>query len=209
MRRISPAAFFLRAALRAAAADLFNGRDFTGWELVTLPSTPAAITDVCHYQADGSLAVAGKPVSYLATTATHENYTLHAEWRWPAQPGNSGVLVHIASGPKDRAWPLCLQVQLKNKSAGDLIPMAGATFVEPLDPAAKAPVRPRTAPDSEKPAGEWNTFDVVSRDGAVTVTINGVLQNRVSQVSPHAGRIGFQLEGVPFELRAVRLTSLP
>lgn len=202
-------ALCLATACSASAADLLNGRDLTGWELVTLPTTPAAIADVCHYNPDGSLAVAGQPVSYLATTASFENYTLHAEWRWPAKPGNSGVLIHIASGPKDRAWPLCLQIQTKNKSVGDVLPMAGATFAEPLDPAAKVPARTHTAPDSEKPAGEWNTCDLVCRDGAVTVSINGVLQNQITKATPHAGRIGFQLESVPFELRAVRLTPLP
>jgi hypothetical protein len=193
---------------RVAAADLFNGRDFTGWELITLPTTPAALSAVCRYNNDGSVAVAGQPVCYLATTATYENYTLHAEWRWTDQPGNGGILLHIASGPKDRAWPLCLQVQTKNKSVGDLIPMAGATFTEPLDPTAKVPARPHTAADSEKPVGAWNHCDVVCRDGTITVTVNGVLQNKISGATPRAGRIGFQLEGIPFELRAVRLTPL-
>jgi hypothetical protein len=40
------------------------------------------------------------------------------------------------------------------------------------------------------------------------VTINGVLQNRVTGCSLKEGRIGFQFEGVPFELRGVTLTKL-
>lgn len=198
----------LLGAARAHAADLFNGRDFSGWELVTLPTTPADIAKVCTYRPDGALAVSGQPVSYLATTATYENYTLHAEWRWPAKPGNGGILVHIASGPKDKAWPFCQQVQLKNTAVGDVIPMAGATFAEPLDPAAKVAARPHTAADSEKPAGEWNSCDIVCRDGTITVTVNGVLQNQITRAKPASGRVGFQLEGIPFELRAVRLTPL-
>ena len=193
---------------RVSAADLFNGRDFTGWELITLPATPTTITAVCHYNADGSLAVAGQPVCYLATTATYKNYSLHVEWRWTEKPGNSGILIHIASGPKDRAWPICLQVQTKHKSVGDLIPMAGATFAEALDPAAKVPARPHTAADSEKPIGAWNSCDIVCRDGEITVTVNGVLQNKISRATPQSGCIGFQLEGVPFEIRAVRLVPL-
>ena len=190
------------------ATELLNGHDFTGWELITLPSTPANINTVCHYNSDGSIAVAGQPVCYLATTATYENYTLHLEWRWTEKPGNSGILLHIASGPKDRAWPLCLQVQTKYKSVGDFIPMAGATFAEPLDPAAKVPARSHTAADSEKPVGVWNTCDIVCRDGTVTVTVNGVLQNKITRATPRSGRIGFQLEGAPFELRALRLMPL-
>ena len=38
--------------------------------------------------------------------------------------------------------------------------------------------------------------------------VEGVPQNTVTRANPAAGRVGFQLEGVPFELRAVRLTPL-
>jgi len=46
------------------------------------------------------------------------------------------------------------------------------------------------------------------RDETINITVHGVLQNKISHATPHYGRIGFQLEGIPFELRAVRLTPL-
>jgi hypothetical protein len=64
------------------------------------------------------------------------------------------------------------------------------------------------APDSELPAGSWNAMDVTCRDGAIEVAINGVPQNRVTAAVPRAGRIGFQLEGTPYELRNLRLVPL-
>lgn len=200
---------FASAGRAASAADLFNGRDLAGWEFTTLPAA-MDIREVCHLQPDGVIAVTGKPVGFIATTASHADYRLHAEWRWPGRPGNSGVLVHISSGPKDRVWPLSFQIQTKNKNAGDLLPMAGATFAEPLTSAAGAAtaIKARTAPDSEKPAGEWNTCDVTCRGDTIEVVINGVRQNHVTRVNPAAGRVGFQLEGVPFEVRNVRLTPL-
>jgi hypothetical protein len=82
-------------------ADLFATADLAGWEFVTSPAT--AIGTVCQRRPDGVITAAGKPVGFIATTASHENYRLHAEWRWPEKPGNGGVLVHISSGPKDRA----------------------------------------------------------------------------------------------------------
>lgn len=194
-------------AAPVAPTALFNGRDFAGWEFVTTPATD--IGAVCQMRPDGVIAAAGAPVGFIATTARYDNYRLHAEWRWPGKPGNGGVLLHISSGPQDRAWPRSLQVQLKNKNAGDLLPMAGATFAEPLTSASSAPpARAHTAPDSEKPAGEWNSCDISCRDGTVEVTLNGVLQNRVTEVTPRAGRIGFQFEGVPFELRQVNVVRL-
>ena len=75
-------------------------------------------------------------------------------------------------------------------------------------PGAAVPLKARTGADSEKPAGEWNSVDIVSRAGTLDVTVNGVAQNRVKGAQPASGRIGFQLEGAPYELRNVTLSPL-
>ncbi len=149
-------------------------------------------------------------MGFIATTAPHSNFRLHAEWRWPGKPGNGGVLVHISSEPKDRAWPLCYQIQLKSQAVGDLLPMAGATFAEPLTsaPGAATLIKARVAPDSEKPAGEWNICDITCRGDTIEVVINGVVQNRITGCSLTAGTVGFQFEGTPFALRHVSLIPL-
>jgi hypothetical protein len=196
-------------AQTSGAADLFNGRDFSGWELKTTPAAP--VDSAFRLLPDGVIASEGKPSGFLATLENYRNYRLHAEWRWSGKPGNGGILLHISDGPMDRVWPLSLQVQTKNGNAGDLLPMAGASFDEPLNSArgAEPRIKAHSAPDSEKPPGEWNVCDVVSRNGTVEVTINGVLQNRVTHAQPASGRVGFQLEGAPYELRRVELTPLP
>lgn len=188
--------------------DLFPGGSLAGWEFTGSPATD--IATLCTARADGVIVATGQPVGFIATKAGHKNYRLHAEWRWPGKPGNGGVLVHISSGPKDRAWPLCFQVQTKHGAAGDLLPMAGAAFAEPLTsaPGAAPAIKAHTAPDSEKPAGEWNTCDITCRGDTLEVVINGVLQNRVTGTSLQAGKIGFQFEGTPFELRGVTVVGL-
>ena len=192
----------------STSPELFNGHDMAGWEFVTVPAAPIAST----YQLPGAgvIALSGQPVGYLATTASYTDYRLQFEWRWSGKPGNGGALLHIASGPKDRAWPLSIQVQTKNGSAGDILPMAGASFAEPLTSAAGAPtaIKAHTAADSEKPVGEWNRCEVLSRAGVIEVSINGVAQNRITLAQPASGRVGFQFEGTPYELRAVRLAPL-
>jgi hypothetical protein len=177
-------------------------------EIVT---TPAATLDgVWQARPDGVIAVAGKPSGFIATRDTYTDYRLHVEWRWPGKPGNGGVLLHVASGPKDGVWPLSIQVQTKHGAAGDLLPMAGATFNEPLTtaPGAYPPIKARTAADSERAPGEWNSMDVLVRGGCIDVTINGVKQNGVTLAQPAAGHIGFQLEGTPYELRNLRVERL-
>src|SRR5581483_2746670 len=72
----------LRSAPPAQPAELLNGHDLAGWEYVN--PEKVAPDGVFHWTSEGALAVAGKPVGYLATTASYENYRFHAEWRWPA-----------------------------------------------------------------------------------------------------------------------------
>lgn len=193
----------------AAPVALFDAQGFGAFELVTTPA--GTMEGVLMARPGGVIAVAGNPSGYVATRATYTNYRLHAEWRWPGKPGNGGVLLHIQGGPKDRVWPLSQQVQTKFGAAGDLLPMAGASFAEPLTtaPGAATPIKAHSAADSERPAGAWNSMDVVCRDGTIEVSINGVAQNRVARADPASGRIGFQLEGAPYELRNVTVATLP
>lgn len=196
-------------ALAGCAAPLLQ--PFESAVALELVSTPAgALADVWSIGADGVIRVTGKPSGYVATRASYGNYRMHLEWRWPGKPGNAGVLLHVASGPKDRVWPLSVQVQTKHGFAGDLLPMAGAGFAEALtSKPGETAVKGLTGADSEKPAGEWNSLDILSRDGVIEVSVNGVPQNRVSDARPRAGRIAFQLEGAPYELRQVRIAPLP
>lgn len=208
MNKLLSAAILTLCAQSAYAVELFNGRDFSGWTLQTTPS--AAAGDAYRVLPGGVIASDGAPSGFLATTENYRNYKLHVEWRWSGKPGNGGVLLHISPGTFDRVWPVSLQVQTKNGSAGDLLPMAAAAFAEPLTsaPGAATRIKARVGADSERAVGEWNECDIVSRDGTVEVTVNGVPQNRVTHVTPAAGRIGFQLEGTPYELRNVVLTPL-
>lgn len=208
MKKLLSVAILTLCAQTAGAEDLFNGRDFSGWELKTKPE--ATIAEAFQVLPNGVIASTGKPPGFLATLRDYRNYKLHVEWRWTGKPGNGGVLLHISPGEFDRVWPVSLQVQTKNGNAADLLPMAANSFAEPLTsaPGAETRIKAHTAPDSEKPAGEWNACDIVSRDGTVEVTLNGVLQNRVTHVVPASGRIGFQLEGTPYELRHIELTPL-
>jgi hypothetical protein len=192
----------------AQPAGVTLAAGFAGWEFVTDP--PVAIGAVCSARPDGVIAVAGSPVGYLATISSHRDYRLHAEWRWSGKPGNGGALVHISSGPKDRQWPVCIQVQWKNTAVGDILPMAGASFAEALStpPGAKTPQLNRIGPDRERPAGEWNASDITCRGASIELTVNGVALNRVTGVTVAEGKAGFQLEGTPFELRNVSITPL-
>jgi hypothetical protein len=200
----------LRAADPApatAAVDLFNGKDLTGWSYVTPKASN--ISTVCTIK-DGTLVVAGKPQGYLLLTGNHSgNYSVHFEYRWtsPNPKNNSGLLVNITGGPvQQNLWPKCFQIQTKTQRAGDIIPMGNATCAE--IPAGKTQ-RDRQADMSEKAIGEWNACDTVVQGDTIQCTVNGVLQNHITKCVPATGQLGFQLEGYPYDLRNVRLTTLP
>ena len=160
----------------AAPAELFNGKDLTGWELVATPATDLAA--VCHVNAEGVLAVAGKPIGYLATTDTFQKYRLQLQ----TKEGRAGDLLPMAGA----------------KFAETLS----------TAPDAKTPQLDRIGLNSEKPVGEWNSVDIVCRGDTIVCSINGVRQNRVTKCTPQTGKVGVQLEGFPFELRNIRLTPL-
>ena len=198
----------IAALLTGCAAPDFPAPDFPAPDTLELAGAPLAAA--WSQGPDGVIRVAGSPAGFVATRATYTNYRLVLDWRWPGAAGNAGVLLHVASSAKDGVWPVSIQAQTKHGFGGDILPMAGAGFAEALTtaPGAYPPIKAHIRGDSERPVGEWNHLEIVSRDGAIDVSVNGVLQNRITGANPRAGRIGFQLEGTPYELRNVRLTPL-
>ena len=76
---------------------------------------------------------------------------------------------------------------------------------------AKGPTRrvPKMAASSEKPLGEWNTYEVTCKDNTITVTINGVLQNKATETNVSSGKILLQSEGGAIEFRNIYLDPAP
>ena len=179
---------------------LFNGRDLTGWTAVAKGTNT---TDI-WWATNGLIRCAGKPLGYLRTLQTYRDYQLHVEWRWPAKPGNSGVFLQL--NPPDKVWPWCYEAQLLAGNAGELRLNGGATLAVITPPDAKSV--PRRQPSSEKPPGEWNSYDITCRGHAITVRVNGVLQNEVTGTAADSGCIGLQAEGGIVEFQNLTLEPL-
>ncbi len=187
---------------------LWNGQDFTGWVRV-LADPSADANDVWWVRGDG-IYCKGQPNGYLRTAKRHNNYHLHVEWRWPETPGNSGVLLHM-DGP-DKVWPECIEVQLKAGNAGDFVLMNGTSLTvdgtDRKDPSKQFVLIAKKAATSEKPAGQWNSYDIHCQGGSIRCYVNGVLQNEGIAASPATGYIGLQSEGSPIEFRNIYLLPL-
>jgi len=157
---------------------------------------------------DGVLRCEGKKVGYIRTENGYANYKLHVEWRWPEATGNSGVLLHLTG--KDQSFPNCIEAQLKSGDAGMLVMMSGGALT--VDGkrivAQKFAASKRKNPSNEKPAGKWNSYDIVCNNGSITVTVNGLKQNAGIAAKPASGHIALQSEGAPIEFRNVYVEAV-
>ena len=188
---------------------LFNGENLDGW-VGFLPKQDEIAKN--WSVADGVMRCEGKPVGYIRTADSYENYKLHVEWCWPEKPANSGVLLHQQG--KDQSFPLCIEAQLKSGNAGDLVMMSGGALTVDGEElvAKKFAVAKKKQSSNEKPVGEWNSYDIVCDNGVITLMVNGVVQNegikaqtgKRSDRSPKRRR----LDRIPQHLRsALRLTG--
>lgn len=136
-----------------ASIPLFNGKDLTGWRL----TTPG---DVSGWSVQDGLLInrpvqeEGKPhknYGNLRTDQEFEDFNLTLEFRLP-KGGNSGVYLRGI-----------YEVQVAD------------TFGKPLDPHNCGGLYSRICPteSAEKPAGEWQTFDITLVNRHVNVILNG------------------------------------
>ena len=178
----------------AKPIPLFNGKDLSGWT-ARFKTEDVKIGDVFTAR-EGVLHVKGKPGGYIRTDRKYTHYKLKLEWRYPAKPGNSGVLLRIEE--PEKVWPTSIEAQLASGKAGDIIDMG-----------PKREHFPRKSASNEKPPGEWNTYEITMDGGDLTLTVNGELQNAATNRRVTAGYIGLQSEGAEIEFRAIELTPLP
>lgn len=149
----------------------------------------------------------GKPRGYLYSKESFQNFTWKLEYRFPRPSnlsdesrfkGNTGFLVYISGEPK--IWPVCLEVQGKHVQMGMIKENGGAQPPQVTDDESI-----RQA--ARKPVGQWNALEIVSRDGALTVKLNG---QQVASSQPaflSAGSIGIQAEDHAFSVRRLRIRS--
>jgi hypothetical protein len=167
------------------------------------------------------------------------------EKKWPPREKvvrDSGLLYHMHGEPaaSDRVWPASVELQIQEHDCGDLYAIVTRTTVparavttadnktlQQYDPAG-APVdfkqeRPignrcvRLA-DFEKPAGEWNTIELICIGGDSIHIVNGHVVMRLHDARQKgangewpaltAGRICLQSEGAEVYYRNVEIQPI-
>lgn len=182
--------------------DLLAG-GLEGWRWVPAEEG-SRLEDVWSF-ADGVLSCRGRPIGYLRTEETFEDFHLSLEWRFPADPGNSGVLLRRTG--EDKVWPHSLEAQLHSGDAGDIWLIDGFRADVAADRTEGR--RTRRAAGEERPLGEWNRYDIYADGGTITLVVNGVVANVARNCEDVAGHLCLQSEGAPIEFRNIRLRPLP
>jgi len=162
---------------------------------------------------DGVLFCRGTPLGYLATKESFGDFVLRLQWRWPqGKEGKGGVLINLNG--EDRIWPKSLEAQINAGQAGDFWGLAGFEFTGPaerlktIDHAqfGRLTHLPRTT-DAERPAGQWNDYEIRAEKEWVVLLINGREVNRANRGTAAAGPIVFTAEGSPIEFRNIRIQT--
>ena len=211
MDRLLPCLLLLLAGCAATPTSLIAGPDLAGWDhYLTDPAvTKAQVWSV----RDGVLICKGLPKGYLRTRESYSDFRLSLEWRWRpgGRPGNSGVLL-FAGGPADlKPWPRCLEAQLMAGKAGDFVLIGKGVDIKVPRQAERQDsiIISRLRKGLERPVGQWNRMEILSRGGCVTVWVNGALANRGRECSERSGPICLQSEGREIHFRRVRILRLP
>jgi hypothetical protein len=187
-----------------ARIELFNGKDFSGWTFCMRTNAEPAKTFTVT---NGVAHCSGQPFGYMRTEKSYSDYRLIVEWRFvkvASGSDNTGVFVHVQ--PPDQVWPKCIENQGQYQHQGDLVLMGGATC-KARDTVQTRMVR-ATEKQNEKPAGEWNTYEIVCSGSTLKNYVNGKLMNEATECSLSSGAIALQSEGGEFEVRKVSLEPL-
>ena len=182
--------------------SLFNGKNLDGWTIFVDESIISP--DDFFYVNDGMIECVGVPMGYLRTIKEYSDYHLHIEWRYPENPTNSGIFLHTSGA--DKIWPHHFQAQLKHENAGDFIvqgegQIATLGDIVYVSSDTLKPVVPKLNPTNEKPAGEWNSYDITCIGSTIELRVNGLPQNTATNCSLTKGGIGLQAEGSKIQFR--------
>lgn len=192
---------------RVQVIQLFNGRDLSGWKAY-LADPNATMEDVWRVE-EGILICKGEPPGYLYTERDYKNYILRVEWRWaPGKPpGNSGVLLRVHG--EHKIWPRSIEAQLMHMNAGDFWLIEGAPLqTDPKYIDRRAERHRWRQKNAEKPAPEWNLYEIIVYNDTVILRVNGEVVNEGTGAEVIAGKIALQSEGGEIHFRKVELIAL-
>ncbi|MBN2030760.1 DUF1080 domain-containing protein [bacterium] len=181
--------------------SLFNGENLDGW--VNVNCAPETWT-----VRDGMIICTGIPTGILRTDRQYENFILELEWKHLHEGGNAGLFIHSdAITAPGQPFSRSIECQIMDGNHGDMFAIHGATLVED-NPEPRGRMRSYPREERANPAGEWNHYRVESRDGTLTLAVNGKVVTRGFHLNPRKGYICLESEGSEIYFRNIRIQEL-
>jgi hypothetical protein len=147
---------------------LFDGKTTKGWHCYgkkTVASGWKIEDGVLHFDPEAAKNGQGGD---LVTDAEYENFHLKIDWK-VAPNSNSGIIFYINENPKKykNTYDTGLEMQVldNNGHSDGKITKHRAGDLYDLIQSKSEPV---------KPVGEWNTAEIISKNGKLTFILNGV-----------------------------------
>lgn len=197
-------------------ADLFNGKDLSGWiDVNTSPETWSV-------NEEGLLVCTGHPIGVMRSDRMYENFILIIEWRHMEAGGNSGIFLWSDARPEGNRLPMGMEVQMLelewpfiHAQNGVPRPLAyvhgelfGAGGMKAI-PANPRGTRSKSVEHRCLPKGQWNRYVVVAVDGTVKLSVNGKFVNSIREAQYRKGYLCLESEGALIHFRKIRIMELP
>jgi len=156
--------------------------------------------------------VSGEDFGYLVSERSFTNFHLTLQFKWgekryPPRENDkrdAGILFFVQFPKGDVVWPRSIEFQIQQGDCGDFWMVDSATIAH-----SDSTTRPRAyskaakIKDAEKPKGEWNTAEIIVKNGMITLLLNGDIVNTATKPSISEGRIILQSEGAEIYYRNV------
>ncbi len=178
--------------------DIFQGKQKKGAPKIKTPTWS---------EKDGLILCTGQPRGYLYSKKKYRNFIFEIDIRYPEtdkkteelENSNTGVLVYIKG--EHRLWPICLEVQGKQKEMGHIKANGKGDVID----ADKVKDNQEARKLSIKKVGEWNHLKIDSKEGKLTSFLNGtkICENESGELKE--GWIGLQSERNPIEFKNIRI----
>lgn len=151
-----------------------------------------------------TLLCSGLERGYAYTQKSYRNFTLRLDFRYlmmrahtlsDGKP-NTGFLIYMPE--EHKVWPASLEVQGRQDEMGQIKSNSRDIQVVVMD-------NEQARVSSRKRLMEWNSIEIVSRDGALTSYLNGTKICESQPTELIKGSIGLQSEGFEVEFRRIRI----
>ena len=177
------------------------------WTRLPIPPTAKLADDIPQWKVDAAkrliICEGNGGHDWMRLDRELSDFDLHVEWRFtPKTEGetkyNSGIFVRNSADGS--IWH---QAQTGGGNGGYIF---GTTLVGGA--AKRISLREQSRAGLEKPAGEWNAYDIRCQGRKIALNVNGKTATEFTECDVPNGHIGLEAEGYRIEFRNLRVREL-